>query len=155
MGLYRNIAGADRLGLFQLADIVEPVDGLYYGGGGDTVFYDPGTYEAHPLTIDPITLSPVPTNTVTPSQPLPAGETTPVTTIETVTPAAPATTSTDVTATTAPPLPAAPQVDWLPIITIAGLFLTIFKGEQLLKGKEKIVFIGGLGALYFEYARKK
>ncbi len=148
MALYRNIAGAEQLGL--LLQAVEPMEiSDYAGGGGGTVFYDPGIYQLHPLTIDPVTLAPVPTNTITPSQPLPADDTvTPVTTTETA--ALP-----DAPVTPAPlPVPVQ-QIDWLPIITIAGLLVTIFKGEDLFKDKRKFVFVGGLGALYYAYTRKK
>lgn len=142
MALYRNIAGADRLGLFQQADIIQPVDGLYYGGGGDIVFYDPGTY----------TLTPAATATVTPAQPLPVpDEPTPVTT-----PVTPTAQTTDTVTPTADVLPAVqPEVDWLPLITVAGLFFTMFEGERFLKSSRKLAFIGGLGALYYEFARKK
>lgn len=143
MGLYRNIAGAERLGLFQQAAILQPIDGLYYGGGGDTVFYDPGTY----------TLTPTPTQTVTPSQPLPA---TTDTSTATTTTATATTQNTNAVTQTAEVLPAAkPEIDWLPLVTIAGLFFTMFEGERFLKSSRKLAFVGGLGALYFEFARKK
>ena len=135
MALYRNIAGAEQLGL--LLQAVEPMDISPYEGGGNTVFYDPGTWEIRDTqTVDPATLAPVPS--ITPSQPLIPQ------------------TATDVTATTSTPLPVAQsEVDWLPLITIAGLFVTIFKGEQVFKNKRKLAFIGGLGALYYEFARKE
>ncbi len=150
MALYRNIAGAEQLGL--LLQAVEPQDISPYGGGGyDTVFYDPGTWAIRQdtLTIDPATLQPVPVNTITPSQPLPAGD-------ETVQTQTVQTTAVVPTPDTPTPLPAAqPEIDWYPLITIAGLFFTIFHGERILKDSNKLAFIGGLGALYYEFARKE
>lgn len=65
--------------------------------------------------------------------------------------------STEPTTTTTPgstPPAQSAKVDWLPMLTIGGLFYTMFRGEKVFKNKRKLAFIGGLGWLYYELSKK-
>lgn len=42
----------------------------------------------------------------------------------------------------------------LPLLTLAGLTLVAIAGDRLLQNKKKIVFVGGLGLLYYQLAKK-
>ncbi len=176
MALYRNVAGAERLGLardyFTMADDPYTLDG---GGGGgsiesveirsidpvvtqpaSTVYYDPW-YMPVPPTIapDPVTIQPPPDNVyVTPTgatidQPL-TQTTYPSPTGEVVQPTYPPQLdiTRPVTPVPAPTTQTFKQHIW-PLLTLAGVLLVSVKGDDLLGNKRHAAFLGGLGALYY------
>jgi hypothetical protein len=175
MALYRNVAGAEALGLAR--DYFTRDDG---GGGGgsidlvpirsidpveqpvptDIVFYDPWYVPDVPPTIapDPVVIQPPP-NHVYES---PTGATIqqpttqtvyPSPTGEVVQPVYPPTQLEQPIPTVAPtPIPTTQQVLKLnawPLLTLAGVLLVSVKGEDLLHNKRHVVFLGGLAALYY------
>lgn len=165
MGLYRNVAGfkIDGLSLYDLADpgegssVVAPADATAYSlpdltglvtlniktgkievldPGTGTVTYDPG----FPVQETPTVLLP--------KIPDPTGV------VNTDLLHWPHVTPPTIPLADDTPTPSA-QTDYLPLITLGGLVLTALWGERYLKKRRKIVFVMGLGALYYQFSKKE
>ena len=121
----RGTAGSLLMHL-QQPEIAKDTAG-FEGGGSATFYQEAGVDPETRVVTDPIpdvqTLSPVSTTT--------------------------ATTST----TTQPGLPVAtPKNNFLPLALAAGLAAVALVGEPLLKKRRKLVFLGGVGALFYANA---
>jgi hypothetical protein len=155
MALYRQIAGTgvpDRVGSYlsdKIADWVAPIfadNSTDYvpntlqvnDTGGVAPYTDPREWNPIDQYKPPLTTTTFPT--LTPSQPVTPDQQT-----------EPGTTST--------PLPTdiktAVSNNLLPLVAIAGIVLVAIKGDDLLKEKRKIAFVGGLGLLYYGMKQKK
>jgi len=130
----------------------------------DTAGYEggsSGTFSGQPPVVDPIiavqVLPPVVTDStgVVYFDPATApADTYPIPTD----PTTPATPPTTVTPTTSTPLPADWQTllknNWLPIAVIGGLLVVSIGGDKLIRRRSRLVFIGGIGGLFFLMAKK-
>lgn len=142
MALYRYVAGS-HLGL---AAFDEPITNDISGGSGNSILsqysqlnqYDPSGLNTAPiLTADTIDITPT-GPVLTPRIPVPP--TGADTALPTNISAVPTTTTTTNDS----------QKNFVfPLLTLAGLFVIAVKGEDILKKKRKIAFVGGLGVLYY------
>lgn len=175
MALYRNVAGAEALGLSQDYFTRDPNyldDG---GGGGDnydlvpvrsfdpveqsvpTVFYDPGYVPMPPsIAPDPVVIQPPPDQVYV----TPTGATVqpPLTQIiyptpgEIIEPVHPPIHTEQLPTVELHSLPTTDQPlkrNIWPLLTLAGVLLISVKGEDLFNTKRHVAFLGGLGALYY------
>lgn len=178
MALYRNVAGAEALGLARDYFTRDPL--LLEGGGGGggsidlvpirsfdpieqpvpTVFYDPWYVPETPPTIapDPVVIQPPPDHVYE----SPTGATIqqpttqtvyPSPTGEVIQPVYPPTQLEQPVQTIAPTSPPTTEQvlkshAW-PLLTLAGVLLVSVKGEDLLQNKRHVTFLGGLAALYY------
>lgn len=154
MALYRQIAGTNvpgHVGLSlrdTLADMVAPIfEGSPNNGYPNTLqvtdtgavspITDPRDWDPNNQPAPDFTVSPLPT--LTPSQPLQPGN--------------------ETDGTTPTPLPTdtktAIKNNLLPLAALAGVVLVAVKGDELLKKNRKIVFLGGLGLLYYGMTKNK
>ena len=44
--------------------------------------------------------------------------------------------------------------DWVPLLTLGGLVITMVTGESIFKSKRKLAFVAGLGVLYYKMSKK-
>lgn len=148
MALYRNVAGflepdANRqvgLTLSQMYDRVNQVLVPYLPAETNA----PAEYTTGgPYIIKDFTQPPVPTINVDPS---PATE-------QNAQPTEIPSDSTPEPGAPTQPVPSNIQKNILPLLTLAGLVLVAVKGEDLLRNKKKIVYVAGLGALYYSMAK--
>jgi len=162
MALYRNIAGGEKLGLL--------LDQFDSGGNGDTFALpetDGGdTYvlpETTTITDDSgnILLN-LPTATTPPPVPVTYDPGFPIEEPTTTFPLDDLIKITDKPTTSIPlpgggsALPVTDQpIDYMPLLTMGALVLTAVYGDRFLKKRRKLVFVGGLGLLYYQFARKE
>jgi hypothetical protein len=122
----------------QQPDLAKDTAG-YQGGTSGTWYQDNGVDPATQVVADPIpavqTLPPVQTNTPVIPTPLP--------TPTTPTPTTPAV-----------PMATAVTNNFLPLAVIAGLGVVAVAGDQLLHQRRKVVFAGGLAALFYLMAKR-
>lgn len=82
----------------------------------------------------------------------------PATTTETtqkiITDTVPTGTTAAVTATTNNVASAPSNVDWPVVLTLGSLVFFMIRGEPLFGNNRKLIFIGGLGALYYQLSKK-
>lgn len=65
------------------------------------------------------------------------------------------TTTTPTTTNTSAPAPTTKTTDWLPVIVTGGVLFTVLAGAKVFKKRRKLVFLGGLGAMYYLYSKKE
>ncbi len=169
MALYRNIAGAEKLGL--LFDVTDPGDGSY--GSGNTFMLPqtesnadtPGIIPAPSETLIPkpsvfltypTTAVPLPSVPITYDPGFPIVEPTTVLPIDTL----PKLTDTPTISVPLPDggsaLPVTNQdIDYMPLLTMGALVFTAIYGEKLIPKRRKLVFTAGIGLLYYQFVRKE
>lgn len=165
MALYRNIAGAHlqngngRVGL-SISELLKPGFDLdQFFNPTPEVYYDPGVPDPPPpqppsssdavLLSDYLSTSGLPTTTnpffpSTSENALPTG-------VPSTAPNNSTTTSTPVV----PDVKTALTSNILPLLALAGLVVVAIKGDDLLHKKRKLVFVAGLGVLYYAIAKKQ
>lgn len=177
MALYRNVAGAEALGLSRDYFTLDP-NTLEGGGGGGsydlvptrsldpveqpvpTVFYDPWYVPDMPPTIapDPVVIMPPPDNVyVSPTggtiEPAPTQTVYPSPTGETVEPIHPPVQLDQQFQTTGLSSTLTTEqvikLNAWPLLALAGVLFISVKGEDLLQNKRHVAFLGGLAALYY------
>lgn len=65
------------------------------------------------------------------------------------------TTTTPTTTNTSAPASTTQKTDWLPLLATGAVVFTILAGGKVFKKRRKLVFLGGLGAMYYLYSKQE